>query len=70
MTKYVLNILCIIIFHAISFAEDAKPFDCAMPIILRPILLQMRKNITEEDNRAWMNQKPTRINFEISPLEI
>ena len=53
-----------------SIAEEAIPFDCAMPIILRPILLQMRKNITEEDNRAWMNQKPTRINFEISPLEI
>ncbi|MBQ9445920.1 MAG: hypothetical protein IJU61_04955, partial [Victivallales bacterium] len=53
-----------------SIAEDAKPFDCTMPIILRPILLQMRKNITEEDNRAWRNQKPTKINFEISPLEI
>ncbi|MCR5380946.1 MAG: hypothetical protein K6G44_08190, partial [Lentisphaeria bacterium] len=52
----------------LSIAEEAKPFDCTMPIILRPILLQMRKNITEEDNRAWMNQKPTRINFEISPL--
>ena len=53
-----------------SIAEDAKPFDCTMPIILRPILLQMRKNITEEDNRAWMNQKPTRIHFEISSPEI
>ena len=53
-----------------SIAEDAKPFDCTMPIILRPILLQMRKNITEEDNRDWRKQKPTRINFEISSLEI
>jgi len=53
-----------------SIAEEAIPFDCTMPIILRPILLQMRKNITEEDNRAWRNQKPTRINFEISSLEI
>lgn len=53
-----------------SIAEEAIPFDCAMPIILRPILLQMRKNITEEDNRDWRKQKPTRINFEISSLEI
>ena len=36
-----------------SIAEDAKPFDCTMPIILRPILLQIRKNTTEEDNRDW-----------------
>ena len=53
-----------------SIAEEAIPFDCAMPIILRPILQQIRKNITEEDNRDWRKQKPTRINFEISSLEI
>ena len=55
---------------AFAQTDNAEPFDCTMPIILRPILLQMRKNITEEDNRAWRNQKPTRINFEISSLEI
>ena len=54
----------------LSIAEEAKPFDCTMPIILRPILQQIRKNITEEDNRDWRKQKPTRINFEISSLEI
>ena len=53
-----------------SIAEDAKPFDCTMPIILRPILLQIKKNTTEEDNKDWRNRKPTRINFEISSLEI
>ena len=53
-----------------SIAEEAIPFDCAMPIILRPILLQIRKNTTKEDNKDWRNRKPTRINFEISSLEI
>ncbi len=53
-----------------SIAEDAKPFDCTMPFILRPILLQIRKNTTEEDNKDWRNRKPTRIHFEISSLEI
>ena len=68
--KFYISILYILIFQSIIFAGEQKHFECSMPIILRPILLQMRKNITEEDNRAWMNQKPTRINFEISPLEI
>ena len=54
----------------LSIAEEAKPFDCTMPIILRPILQQIRKNITEEDNRDWRKQKPTRIHFEISSPEI
>ena len=53
-----------------SIAEDAKPFDCTMPIILLPILQQIRKNTTEEDNKDWRNRKPTRINFEISSPEI
>ena len=41
-----------------------------MPIILLPILQQIRKNTTEEDNKDWRNRKPTRINFEISSPEI
>ena len=68
--KYYISILYILLFQSVIFAEETKPFDCTMPIILRPILLQIRKNTTEEDNKDWRNRKPTRINFEISSLEI
>ena len=58
-----------------SIAEDAKPFDCTMPVIMEPIMLRLHKTIRpregELDKRHLFEGKPTKFVFEISsrPLD-
>ncbi|MBR5840471.1 MAG: hypothetical protein IKZ84_18170, partial [Victivallales bacterium] len=54
----------------LSIAEEAKPFDCTMPIIMEPIMLRLHKTIRpregELDKRRSFEGKPTKFVFEIS----
>ena len=58
-----------------SIAEDAKPFDCTMPVIMEPIMRQLHRTIRpregELDKRRSFEGKPTKFVFEISsrPLD-
>ncbi len=62
-------ILIIIIMNLVVKAEEMKPFTCAMPIILEPIMLQLRKTIRpregELDRRRLFEGKPAKVSFDI-----
>ena len=59
----------------LSIAEEAKPFDCTMPVIMEPIMRQLHRTIRpregELDKRHLFEGKPTKFVFEISsrPLD-
>ena len=54
----------------LSAADEAQPFDCTMPIILKPLMLRLHKTIRpregELDKRSFLQGKPTKVVFEIS----
>ena len=68
-TMKIFTILIIFIMNLVVKAEEVKPFSCAMPIILEPIMLQLRKTVRpregELDRRRLFEGKPTKVNFDI-----
>ena len=62
--------ICIFGFQSLTFTEESIPFDCTMPIILSPILLQIKKAGNKQNNKLLRNQNTTRIKFQISLISI
>lgn len=62
--------VCILGFQSLTFTEESIPFDCTMPIILSPILLQIKKAGNKQNNKLLRNQNTTRIKFQISLISI
>ena len=54
----------------LSAADEAQPFDCTMPIILKPLMRHLHQAIWplegEFDKRSFLRGKPTKVVFEIS----
>ena len=54
----------------LSAADEAQPFDCTMPIILKPLMRHLHQAIWplegEFDKRSFLQGKPTKVVFEIS----
>ena len=54
----------------LSGADEAQPFDCTMPIILKPLMRHLHQAIWplegEFDKRSFLQGKPTKVVFEIS----